>query len=285
MWISIDALTCWQNAKTTGEVGHPCIYSDAAIQCTLTFKEVYHQPLRATEGLMQSVLNALHLGLKSPDYTTLCRRRKTLQIELPKARGSGMHLVVDSTGVKVFGEGEWKVRQHGVGKRRTWIKLHIGVNKATGEIAAAVVTDNRTADHEVLPALLEQILEPITQMSGDGAYDKRPVYSELARRKIRPTIPPRKGARLWQHGNSKRKPKPRDEAIRRIRQIGRKAWKQECGYHRRSLAETTMFRLKYVLGSSTRARSFEGQSAEILTRCKILNVMMMRRRNPSYRLV
>ena len=133
----------------------------------LTYKEVYHLPLRGTQGLMQSVLNALHSGLKSPDYTTLCRRRRTIKISLPRRRHEGMHMVVDGTGVKVYGEGEWKVRQHGAGKRRTWRKLHIGVDSQSGLIHSASITAGNVHDSQELPNLLHG---GETRLYGDSAY-------------------------------------------------------------------------------------------------------------------
>jgi hypothetical protein len=189
MWISVDALANWQKAKKTGEVGHPRKYSDAAIECMLTFKEVYHLRLRGAQELMPSVLNALHLGLKSPNYSTLCRRRKTLPIELPKTQHAGMHLVVDSTGVKVFGEGEWKVRQHGVGKRRTWVKLHIGVNEATVEVFS---------DQVLATAILDRLLHQSATINikGDSYKLKEKRRAGLLGRAQPQTDSPDKGAAM-----------------------------------------------------------------------------------------
>jgi hypothetical protein len=175
--------------------------------------------------------------------------------------------------VKVFGEGEWKVRQHGYTKRRTWKKMHIAVDEATGEILAVGVTNNSVTDGAMLPTLLDKIEEPIIQVSGDKAYDKRKCYEAIRKRQARASIPPQKGAHIWQHGNTKGERHVRDENIRTIRKKGRKAWKKECGYHRRSIAETSMSRYKRILGSTISARTFEGQTTEIKIRCKILNKM------------
>jgi hypothetical protein len=281
MWIDVETLASWQAPKKTGQIGHPKKYSDIAIECMAILKEVYHLPLRAAQGLMQSVLNALRIVLTAPDYSTLSRRRRKLKMSLPHTRHDGMHLVVDSTGVKVYGE--WKVRQHGVGKRRTWRKLHIGVDEATGEIVTAAVTTNATGDSQVVERLLDLVSDQIQQMSADGAYDTRGVYEQLVKRNITATIPPRKGARIWQHANSKGQRKARDENVRGCRKLGRKKWKEQSGYHRRSLAETTMFRYKQILGAGTRAKSFGGQSAEMLLRCKALNIMTQHGRPESYR--
>jgi IS5 family transposase len=241
IWFSDDMITDWINQEKSGKAGRSNNYSDTAILCMATIGEVYNLRLRQTEGLMLSVMKMLKLELSVPDYSTLCRRRNCLEIVLPRLRrGESAHVVVDSTGVKVFGEGEWKVRQHGYSRRRTWRKLHLGVDEASGEIVAAVVATNNFTDGQVLPDLLEQIDDEIRQVSGDKGYDKRDCYKAIGARKARAAIPPRKGARIWQHGNSKAERHIRDENLRRIRAVGRKQWKKEAGYHRRSLAETAM---------------------------------------------
>jgi hypothetical protein len=182
-----------------------------------------------------------------------------------------VHLVVGSTGLKIFGEGEWKVRQHGYSKRRTWRKLHLAVDAHSQEIAAAEATDNDVHDSAMLEPLLAQILEPIAIVAADGAYDQRVCYSLLHKRQVRALIPPRKNARIWQHGNSRAQRLSRDEALRRIRKIGRKGWKKESGYHQRSLAETAMFRTKQIFGLAS--RDPEIQRIEALLRCRALNIM------------
>jgi hypothetical protein len=267
-------LTRWANQEKTGKRGRPNLYSDIAITCMATLKEVYHLSLRATEGLLLSVIQLLAVEVQVPDYTTLSRRCTTLRVRLPRLpKSEALHLVVDSTGVKIFGEGEWKVRQHGYTKRRTWRKLHIGADEATGEIAAAVVTTNDWADSEVLPDLLNQVKDEVKQVSGDGGYDKRPCYAAIKKRQAKAAIPPQRNAKIWQHGNRKEERLSRDENLRRIRQVGRKEWKKEVGYHRRSLAETQMFRLKTIFGERVNARQFEGQATQVLLRCAALNRM------------
>ena len=183
------------------------------------------------------------------------------------------HLVVDSTGLKLYGEGEWKVRQHGYSKRRTWRKLHLGLDETTGEVLATVLTDNATDDAAMVPALLDQIEDEIAAMGGDGAYDKRKVYDALIKREIAPIIVPRRNARIWQHGNSKAPPHPRDEALRYIRRHGRKKWKRDHGYHRRSKAESVMYRYKTIFGSSLWARTMENQQVEVRIKSQVLNRM------------
>lgn len=272
MWITEDVVQTWHAVALESKRGHPRTYSDTAIVTLATLQEIYHLGLRQTEGLMASIGDLLHLEVAIPDYSTLSRRRATLEIALPRThRKEARHVVVDSTGVKVFGEGEWKVRQHGYTRRRTWRKIHVGVDEASGEIVAAVVTTNDYHDSQLLPDLLDQVDEEIAQVSGDGAYDRRRCYEAIRDRHAQATIPPQHNAKIWQHGNTKAERLARDENLRRIRQIGRAAWKRECGYHRRSLAETTMFRLKTIFGARVTARSFAGQAAQVLVRCATLN--------------
>ena len=274
LWVSDDVITAWRNTDKTGKPGRPRTYSDTAVLCMATLKEVYHLPLRASQGLMLSIMKLLGLDLPVMDYSQLSRRCARLEVTLPRrAKSEPLHMVVDSTGVKVFGEGEWKVRQHGYTKRRTWRKLHIGADESTGEIVAAVVTTNNVADSQVLEDLLEQVEEEVEQISGDGSYDKRSCYEAIKKRKAKAAIPPQRNAKIWQHGNSEEERLIGDENLRRIRQVGRKVWKQEVGYHRRSLAETQMYRVKTIFGERVSARQFAGQATQVLVRCAALNQM------------
>jgi IS5 family transposase len=274
VWISEDVLRAWHNTAHTGRRGKPADYTDTAILCRATLAEVYRLPLRATEGLTRSVVRLLGVELSVPDYTTLCRRRRALEVELPRrSKSEPLHLVVDSTGLKVYGEGEWKVRQHGYARRRTWRKLHLGADEATGEFVAVVVTTNDFKDSQLLPDLLDQVEDEMSQVSADGAYDSRNCYEAIRDRRARAAIPPQKRARIWQHGNTKAERHSRDENLRAIRRTGRAHWKRDSGYHRRSLAETAVFRVKMIFGERVGARSFAGQAAQLLVRCAALNRM------------
>lgn len=274
VWIDQETIKAWQCPPRTNKRGRPYVYADAAVACMAALAAVYRLPLRGAEGLLASMLKLMGLNVSAPDYTTLCRRRKTLSVALPRQRrGKPLHLVVDSTGVKIYGEGEWKVRQHGYTKRRTWRKLHVGVDEATHEVVAAEVTTNAVTDAEALPGLLARVEGKVRQVSGDGAYDKRGCYEAIGNLRARASIPPRRGARIWKHGLRKGARLMRDENVRRIRAVGRAAWKRESGYHRRSLAECAMFRFKTLFGERVRARSFAGQAAEALIRCMALNRM------------
>jgi len=196
------------------------------------------------------------------------------EVELSRVPSSGpVHLVLDASGFKVYGEGEWKVRQHGWSKRRTWRKLHLGVDEATGEIVAAVASEAGVTDDEVVPDLVEQVGRPIQQVSADGAYDKRKCYEALEPTGATVTIPPRRDAKIWQHGNSAGEAWQRDKNLRAIRRVGRKRWKKDSGSHRRSLAETAFFRLKTIFGATLRSRNFAQQATELFLRATALNRM------------
>ena len=151
-----------------------------------------------------------------------------------------------SSGISTNGEGEWKTRQHGISKSRTWRKLHLGADESTGEILAAVVTMNDCHDGEVLADILDGIDAEISQVSADEAYDHHHCYDEIAQHGAKAVIPPRQDDKIWHLGNTNA-PHPRDQNFRYVRKHGRKKWKHDLGYHRRSLAETTMFRLKNYL--------------------------------------
>jgi hypothetical protein len=274
LWLNQETLHHWHNQEHTGKRGKPRTYSDQAITCALRLGAVYHLPLRATEGLLASLVALAGDKVPIPDYSTLSRRRKTLRLTLsPLVASEPLHLVVDGTGLKVFGDGEWKVRQHGFSKRRTWRKVHLAVDQETGMICAATTTSNSISDGQMLPELLAQIQQVIGQVSADGGYDRRTCYTAIAQRGARAAIPPRRGAKIWQHGNSKAEPLSRDENVRRIRRVGRAKWKRESGYHRRSLVETAIFRLKILFGGRLRSRSAASQNMETLLRLDALNTM------------
>lgn len=274
LWFDEESIKNWHKVAKIKGRGRPRDYADIAIQCMLTLKSIYDLPLRATQGLVDSLIELLDLPIKAADYSTVCRRQKQLDIKLQKKNKSeSVHGVFDSTGLKVFGEGEWKVRQHGYSKRRTWRKLHLGVDEASGEIIASVLTTNDFGDGEILPDLIEQIDSPLGQASGDGAYDSFENYDLLHKLDAKITIPPRENAKTRQHGNCKSPPLIRDKVVREIQKLGRAEWKRQNNYHRRSIAETTMFRFKQIFGCHLHAISFESQAAEAFIKCNVLNKM------------
>ena len=269
-----DVTQGWLNAHKSSKRGASDTYSDLAIQACLSVKIVFGLPLRQTQGFVQSLLRLLGLDLPTPDYSTLSRRQNDLAVPLPRAvsRDEPIHVVIDSTGLKVFGEGEWKVKKHGASRRRTWRKLHLGVDEATGEIVAVVTSEAHVADGPAFPDVLAQVQGPLSQCSCDGAYDWWQIWEAIAARGAIATIPPRAGAVIRQHGNCKAAaPLPRDEALRAIRRGGLRQWKQQSGYSRRSLAETTMMRQKVIFGAGLWSRSLARQTVECRLRCALLN--------------
>ena len=233
-------------------------------------------------GLYPIAVGLDGVGLGRAGLLDLVASPRALAVGLPTKQtaspASPMHLVVDSTGLKVYGEGEWKVRQHGWTKRRTWRKLHVGVNQATGEVVAQTLTSHRIDDASQVVDLLTQVEEAVAAVGGDGAYDKQKVFDALATPTSGPPIQPiialRKDAIIQQHGNCKGPPLARDEILRAIRRKGRKGWKQASGYHRRSLAETQIYRYKHLIGDKLKARSFANQQVESRIGCAILNRMI-----------
>ena len=161
---------------------------------------------------------------------------------------------------------------HVISKRRTWRKLHVVANPEGGEIQAVLLTENNISDDQVVEKMLEQIEQTILDFAANGAYDKRKVYDSLNAHspEVNILIPPRKNARIWKHGNTKTDRLKQDENLR-ARKDGRKEWKKNSGYHVRSLAETTMFRLKTIFGDHLSARRLETQTTQALVRCAALN--------------
>ena len=274
MWVSDEVQQAWRY-RGPAQRGAQFEYSDQAIECALTVREVFQLSQRATEGFLRSLFQLLEVDLPVPDHTTLSRRGQTLTVRLPKRARGILHLVMDSSGLKVYGEGEWKVRQHGYSQRRTWRKIHLTVDAGSSEIQATVLTENSTHDAEVAADLLAQVERPAASVGADGAYDRATVYAAIEAHSPEAVvnIPPRRDAKIHQHGNSAQPPLKRDENLRYIRQHGRRRWKQDCGYHRRSLAETALFRLKTVFGDHVSNRRLESQRTQAMLRAAALNRM------------
>jgi hypothetical protein len=270
LWIDSRTTDTWLDQERPSHRGRRRTYTDVAILCALTLREVYHLPLRATEGLVCSVLHLLEVDLPTPDYSTLCRRARKLDVPLPvPAQRAPRHLVVDSTGLKVYGEGEWKVRLHGVDKRRTWRKLHLAIDHRRQTVVATSISDKDVLDRRAVPELLDQVEGSIGQVLGDGAYDYSSCYEAIAERGARAIIPPKQRARLW----GKPHTQSRDKNVKTMRRIGLEKWKQKVGYHRRSLVETAMMRLKTIFSEKLKSRTFDRQAVEARIKCAALNRM------------
>jgi len=271
-WFSEDVIDQWHHANNQPKVGHPFVYSDTAVECLLVLRELFRLPYRQTEGLGISLTQLMQIALDIPDYTSLAKRAAKLGIVLDVRKHRGpIDVVVDSTGLKVFGEGEWRMRKHGKSKRRTWRKLHLAVNPDTHEIVAETMTENSCDDAGQVDALLDQVAGKIDGFYGDGAYDKWKTYETLRNRRIKAIVPPQRNAKLKRHGNANGRPLSRDVAIREIRRHGRRRWKEQMGYHRRSLSETAMYRMKCCFGDHLKNRAIPNQQTETRLRSKILN--------------
>lgn len=280
-WFNEECINQWKSDKKTSSRGRPEEYSDLVIKTGLTLKALFKLTFRMTEGFIKSLLKLLKLDLKAPDYTLLCKRQKSVLVDLPKKvlqSGEKLHIAFDTTGLKVYGEGEWKVLQHGWIKHRLWRKFHVAINTESQQIEAFELTDLGVQDCEGVPLLLNQIADPVDSVRGDGAYDRFSCYEEAERKKFRLITPPQRNAKLSSERKNKKKADPeaikkRDEEVKKIRELGRKEWKIQADYHRRSLAETAMFRMKTLLGNRLTARTLQHQKTEVAVWCQIINKM------------
>ena len=255
----------------SGKRGRQQQFSDAAIQTCLTLKVLFGMPLRQTTGFVESLLQLVGLDWAVPDFSTLSRRQRTLDVKLPYRGGAGpLNLLIDSTGIKSEGEGEWNARKHGGPKRRVWRKIHIGIDEKTLEARAVEVTTSNVGDAPMLPELLDQIPQDQTigSVTADGAYDTRKCHDANAARNAHAVIPPRKNAKPWKPTSAGAI--ARDDAVNVSRYLGRTIWKRWSGYHRRSRVETKMHCIK-LLGQSLMSRDFDRQVAEIQVRIAVLN--------------
>ena len=269
LWVEQRAVNKWHDQSRPARRGRRRPYSDLAVACALTLREVYHLPLRASQGLVSSMLRLLGADLPTPHYSTLSRRAASLDVRLPRRTKGPLHLAIDSTGVKVYGEGEWKVRLHGADRRRIWRKLHLLIDHTTHEAVACSMTEQYVLDRRELPGLLAGVEGEVLEVLGDGAYDFQDCYRAVHARGARSIIPPKKRARVRggpEFGD-------RDAAVRRGREAGREQWKREAGYHRRSLAETAMMRLKTLFSDRLKAREWRRQETELRLRCAAMNRM------------
>lgn len=281
VWFSEEAADAWEYAGPR-RPGGQMRYSALAIETCLRLRLVYSLALRQTQGFVTSLLGLLDLELPVPDYSTLSRRHAGLEVALCAKRPQGdvpeepQHVVIDSTGLKVYGEGEWNTRKHGKHKRRTWRKVHVAVDPKTGEITATTLTPNSEHDSSQVKPLLDETEEnrgDLDSVTGDGAYDTWDSYAQIEAQGARAVIPPQRNAKIRQHGNCKALPLARDETVRAVRCQGRKRWKQASGYHRRSLAESTIWRFKRNIGRLLRTHALAHQRTEVRLGMQLLNRM------------
>lgn len=288
VWFAPDVIEKWYKGKDS--TSH---YTNHTIIICLTIRSLFNLSLRATQGFMNSLITRLNLPIKCPHYSRLSRRAQGLgKIKIPRKRGSSSFCIaIDSTGLKVYGEGEWHVRMHKASRRRTWRKLHIAMDPVTQQITSATLTSSRVHDSVPVPSLIKTIKDPIEKLFADGAYDGQSIRRLLYQRGIKQIIPPQTNAVTSPHKLTKphlgRRRKiyeypelqERDRAIEHMHQFtdtaeGRRDWKKSSGYHLRSLVETTMMRFKRTFTDKLRSRRIDTQQAEVYVKCTILNKMI-----------
>lgn len=281
------AITLWLDEGAFQVEAHPrkrgraYSYSDKLIEMGLVLKNRFHLDFRGLEGFLGSLFALLGRNARVPNYTTLCRRQAGLSVDLGvRSLGEALDIVVDSTGLKLYGAGEWCVKKHGKTYQRSWRKIHLGIDAGSLQIRSCELSGSRVQDSTCFPALLSPIREPIAQVIGDGAYDTFACYEHVTQRGAVALFPPRAGARLsldtpyHRKGVSEQAIRARDSTLEQVQRLGKAQWKKQSGYHQRSLAETTMYRLKQLLGDRIRAKKWEYQQLEVKLRCHILNKMI-----------
>jgi IS5 family transposase len=299
VWFSDEVIEAWKASPRTGRGGRP-EYSDLAILTGLTLKAVFRLAYRQTEGLIGSVIGLLGLDLAVPDHSTLCRRAETLEVPRPKPRGAGagadaaaggaddgaepLHLLVDSTGLKLIGAGEWLVEKHGTKRRRSWRKMHLGVDADTGRIVAATLTDRDEDDATQVGPLLDQVAEPVASVTADGAFDQDRVYADVAERHpdADVIVPPRSTA--VPSATAETVPTQRDRHLRLIAEKGRMGWQKATGYNARARAEAAISRYKRVIGDGLHSRTDRRRATEVNVGVHALNRMLELGRPESVRI-
>jgi hypothetical protein len=276
-WVNNDAKEGWYSNPDIKEPGGQCTYSNLAIQTCLSLRILYNQALRQAEGFVNSLFDIMKIDLKSPDHTTFSRRSsglKSLHDQIDKVnKDDSITILIDSTGLKIYGSGEWEKVKHGESRRSGWMKLHIGVDEDSKEIVASTLTDHLKSDSSQVRPLLEQVEECINDVKADGAYDYKSVYQTLKILGIEGEgiFPPQKGAVLskdWKDNLSQR-----DRNIFRIHMDGRELWEYASGYSKRNLVENAMFRYKNNIGSKLRSRTTKNQESETKLGVHLLNQM------------
>ncbi|BAQ68006.1 transposase, IS4 family protein [Rhodovulum sulfidophilum] len=268
VWFDPDMV--W-HAEKSGKRGRPETFSDAAIQTCLTLKVLFGLPLRQTVGLVESLIRMAGLDWPVPDFSTLCRRQARLAVQIPyRASGQPLNLLIDSTGIKFRGDGEWLARKHGASRRRQWRKVHLAMDAGTGDVRAVEFTSSRQGDSPLLPELLSQIPpdEPIDTVTADGAYDTRRCHGAIIERGADAIIPIRRNGRAWKADCPAAI--ARNEILRATRHLGRALWRKWARYHVRSRVEARMNCLKRF-GERIMSRDPERQTAEIQIRIAIMN--------------
>jgi Transposase DDE domain len=273
VWFTDEAVEAWAAEPRATRGGQPW-YSALAILTALTLRAVFRLAYRQAEGLIGSVIGLLGLALRAPDHTTLSRRAATLEVPRPRSGAGPMHLLVDSTGLKLCGAGEWLAEKHGTRTRRSWRKLHLGVDADTGQIVASALTTNDVDDGAQADPLLDQVTGPVASVTGDGAYDQEGVYASVAARhpEAAVIVPPRSSA--VPSADAEAAPTQRDRHLQGIAEHGRMGWQKRSGYNKRARAEAAIGRWKQVIGDGLRARTDERRATEVSVAVHALNRML-----------
>ena len=278
IWIDKLILESHQTLPKSHRRGHPKEYSDGLILLALTLKEMFHLTLRSTEGFIKDILKFSGLTCSTPDYSTLCRRGGTLRIPIrhtTKFNQESIHLLVDSTGIKVMGEGEWKIRLHGKNKMKLYRKVHLVVDYASREILGLTMSDANCQDADAVPELLDDmqsldahILPTVSSLIADGAYDYQKTY-RLTNNLGIPLIAPPEARAIIRHDDPVWK--LRNQYVKDCQKLGKEKWKDQVGYYRRNIVENTMFRLKRSFTDEMRARKDTSQLTTMRIRANLLN--------------
>ncbi|WP_043367225.1 IS5 family transposase [Belnapia sp. F-4-1] len=273
VWFTAEAIDGWRAEARIGRGGQ-AKYSDLAIATALTLRVVFRLALRQTEGLIGSILQLLGLDLAVPDHSALSRRAETLEVARPRCWREPMHLLVDSTGLRLCGPGGWLEEKHGSKRRRAWKMLHLATDADTGQVVASVLTSRDADDGSQVGPLLERVDGPVASLIGDGAFDRDDVYAEVAARHpdAAVIVPPR--ANAVPSGTVETAPTQRDAHLRCIAAGGRIGWQRASGYNWRALVEADISRWKRVIGDGLRSQTDGRQATEVAIAAKVLNHML-----------
>ncbi len=283
VWLAEATIAAWTAEPRTTRGGQRTS-SALAILTALTLRAVFRLALRRTQRLIGSVIGLLGLDLAVPDHSTLSRRAETLEVPRPRTSTEPVHLLVDSTGLKLCGAGEWLHEKHGAKVRRAWRKLHLGMDAGTGKIVAFLLTTKDVDDSSQVGSLLDQVEDPLASFTGDGAYDQEGVTSSVTARhpKAAIIVPPRTTA--VPSDTAETAPTQRDRHLRHITEHGRMAWQAASGYTKRAKAETGISRFKQVIGDGLRSHTDERQATEVSVAVHVLNRMLALGRPNSVRI-
>jgi len=271
-WISEDVLKGWEAAHNPTKRGHPFLFSDTAIIVALSLRFVYRLSLRATEGLVRSILQMMSIPLMAPGYTAICKRMKFLKIPSRLKKGGVRTLVLDASGLKVYGEGEWKVKKHGPGRRRKWKKIHLAMDAKTQEIVFCEVSKANVVDTEYFEKWVRG--KSLQTVIMDGAADTSKCYRHAEKEGVKLLTPPQRNALIREEGWFEQ----RNTALKQIigfggGKIGRELWRILTGYTKRAIVESVFSRWKRILGGEMRSQTEERQCAEVYCKSMILNRM------------